>query len=85
MNQSVLGSIRNSFQILGAKMKNKIKDALDFYGRPVVDYAQAIRGLFNECYFIEQWIKELLLTSPQIRTDEDKILLQKLSRVSKFL
>ena len=39
MNQSVLGSIRNSFQILGTKMKNKIKDALDFYGRPVVDYA----------------------------------------------
>ena len=40
----------------------EIGDALGFYGRPVADYAKAIKDLFSECYFLEQWIKELMTT-----------------------
>lgn len=60
INQSMLGRISNSFQIFSSKMTNKIGEALGYYGRPVAEYAKAIKDLFNECYFLEQWIKELL-------------------------
>ena len=65
-------------------MTNKISESLGFYGRPVTDYAKAVKDLFNECYFLELWIKELL-TTVQKRTSEEEILLTKLSRISKFL
>ena len=62
----------------------EIGDALGFYGRPVADYAKAIKDLFSECYFLEQWIKELM-TTEQRRTNEEESLLNRLSRISKFL
>ena len=83
-NQSMFGRISNSFQILSTKMKHTLKDAFDFYGRPVAEYAQAIREMFHESYFLEQWIKELLMVPEMQRTEEEKILLNKLSRISKF-
>lgn len=70
-NQSMLGRISNSFQILSTKMKHTIKDALDFYGRPVADYAKAIRDLFNESYFLEQWLRELMLIPDVKKTEEE--------------
>ena len=83
----MLGRISNSFQIFSTKMTQKIGeigDALGFYGRPVADYAKAIKDLFSECYFLEQWIKELM-TTEQRRTNEEESLLNRLSRISKFL
>ena len=56
----MFGRISNSFQIFSTKMTNKIGEALGFYGRPVAEYAKAIKDLFNECYFLELWIKEEL-------------------------
>ena len=59
----MFGRISNSFQIFSTKMTNKIGEALGFYGRPVAEYAKAIKDLFNECYFLELWIKEELSNS----------------------
>ena len=84
MNQSVLGRISSSFQIFSTKMTNKIGEALGFYGRPVADYAKAVKDLFNECYFLEQWIRELMVMTHK-RSSEEETLLTKLSRISKFL
>ena len=64
-------------------MTNKIGEVLGFYGRPVAEYAKAIKDLFNECYFLEMWIRELL-TTVQKRSSEEEVLLTKLSRISKF-
>ena len=84
MNQSVLGRISNSFQIFSTKMTNKIGEALGYYGRPVAEYAKALKDLFNECYFLDLWIRELL-TMETKRTSEDETLLTRLSFISKFL
>ena len=80
----MLGSLKHSFQIYSSKITNKIGEAFGFYGRPVAEYAKATKDLFNECYFLELWIKELL-TTMQKRSSEEEILLTKLSRISKFL
>ena len=65
-------------------MTNKIGEAFGFLGRPVADYAKAIKDLFNECYFLEQWIMELM-AGGRAKASEDEILLNKLTRISKFL
>mmetsp|Transcript_7345 Transcript_7345/g.8825 ORF Transcript_7345/g.8825 Transcript_7345/m.8825 type:complete len:166 (+) Transcript_7345:798-1295(+) len=84
MNQSMFGRISSSFQIFSSKMTNKLGEALGFYGRPVDDYAKAIRDLFNECYFLEAWMRELL-TLERKRTSEEDTLLTRLSCITKFL
>ena len=79
----MFGRISNSFQIFSTKMTNKLQEAFGLY-RPVADYAKAINYLFNECYFLEAWILELL-TKESKRTSEEEILLTKISRITKFL
>lgn len=83
-NQSVFTQFASSFQIFRHKAKAIIGETLGFYGRPVADYAKAINNLFNECYFLEQWIRELL-TQENKRTSEEDTLLTRLSYISKFL
>ena len=80
----MFGNFTNSFQHFKNKMKVKVEEALGFYGRPVDDYAKAIRDLFNECYFLEAWIRELL-TLERKRTSEEDTLLTRLSAITKFL
>lgn len=65
-------------------MTNKITEAFGFYGRPVADYAKAIKDLFNECFFLEVWIRELM-TNPAKRSSEEESLLHKLTCITKFI
>lgn len=59
--------------------------ALDYEEISAPVYAKAIKELFAETYFMEQWIKQLLVQSDPPRSSEEEILLQKLSKISSFL
>ena len=81
---SFLGHIHGGFQIIRSKLANKLGEAFGFYGRPVDDYAKALNSLFNESYFLETWLRELL-TLERRRTSEEDTLLTRLSCITKFI
>ena len=80
---SMLGRISSSFYHLKQGLKEGIKLALDYEEISAQVYAKAIKELFQETYFMEQWIAQLL--SQESRSNEEQILLQKLSKISSFL
>ena len=82
-NMSMLGRISSSFYHLKQGLKEGIKLALDYEEISAQVYAKAIKELFQETYFMEQWIAQLL--SQESRSNEEQILLQKLSKISSFL
>ena len=82
-NMSMFGRISSSFYHLKQGLKEGIKLALDYEEISAHVYAKAIKELFQETYFMEQWIAQLL--SQESRSNEEQILLQKLSKISSFL
>ena len=71
------------------QLKNRVVDkasqiTFELYGTYSNEYSKVVKEVFNESYFLEQWIAELM-TTKQKRTPEEEILLGKLSRISKFL
>ena len=71
------------------QMKNRVVEkasqiTFELYGTYSNEYSKVVKDVFNESYFLEAWITEML-TTKQKRTPEEEILLGKLSRISKFL
>lgn len=59
------------------------KYKFDVFGTSSDIYAGAIEDLFNETYFLEGWITDLLVQKKL--TSDDEVLLGKLARISKFI
>ena len=63
-------------------MKNIAERAFDF-GIEAATYADAIKTLFNEAYFLEKWITEMLTQEKKL-SNEEHVLMGNLARISTF-
>jgi hypothetical protein len=72
-----------SFKSITAKaMEGVSKAAFDIYGTSSDAYGQSVNALFDETYFLEDWIVELLQKD---RSSREEVWLSKMVMVSRFL